>query len=64
MANGFSDEAINAFEIFDDLCELSIPGISNLIPDLVIFVLEIGSNPKFDSNIRQKALTFIEWVAT
>jgi len=63
LSNGFDEDAIRSFEVFDDLLELPMPIVSNLVPDLVKFSLELGSNTQLDSNVREQALTIVEWAA-
>eukprot|EP01114_Cavostelium_apophysatum_P006244 TRINITY_DN1748_c0_g1_i1.p1 TRINITY_DN1748_c0_g1~~TRINITY_DN1748_c0_g1_i1.p1 ORF type:complete len:1062 (-),score=285.77 TRINITY_DN1748_c0_g1_i1:27-3212(-) len=64
LKEGYDDEAISAFEVFDDLVEIPMPVVSLCIPDLIKFVLEVGGDKSIDMNVRQRALTLVEWTAT
>lgn len=62
LQNGLDDDAIQAFEVFDDLMESPMKGVASFVPALVPFVLEVGANKGLDLAVRKQALTLIDWV--
>eukprot|EP01117_Protostelium_nocturnum_P017824 TRINITY_DN7326_c0_g1_i1.p1 TRINITY_DN7326_c0_g1~~TRINITY_DN7326_c0_g1_i1.p1 ORF type:complete len:1027 (-),score=371.02 TRINITY_DN7326_c0_g1_i1:121-3201(-) len=63
IENDYEEEVTRAFETFDNLIELTeLPSVSICIPEIIQFVLEVGGNLSLQLSIRQRALTFIEWI--
>jgi len=50
------------FEVLNYIAESHIGQIKNLLPDLLVFMLTIGTNLDIPITIRQKALMFLEFV--
>lgn len=63
LKNGLLDEANRAFELYDEIVEMSVPVVVPYIPMLAKAMLEIGTNKEIDMSARQSALTVIQWIA-
>jgi len=57
------DERVaSGFEVLNYIAENHISQIQNILTDLLVFVLTIGTNLEIPISIRQKALMFLEYV--
>jgi len=60
--NSVRDVLAAGFEVLDYVAETHLSQISNLLPDILIFVLNVGGDVDIPISIRQKALMFLEFV--
>ncbi|PRP78553.1 hypothetical protein PROFUN_13610 [Planoprotostelium fungivorum] len=63
VENDMEEEVTRAFEVFDDLAEMTeIKSLATITPDIVRLALQIGSMTNVSLTIRKTALTYIEWI--
>ena len=51
-------------ELFDEIVECEVGMVTPHLPDLIQFSLQVASNVSLGDNIRVKALSFLQWLAS
>lgn len=63
LAASNEEQAVEAFELLDELCENAMDVISPHVKALVNLCLALGSNKALDDALRVKAVGFMGWLA-
>ena len=58
------DKACEGMELFDEIVECEVGMVTPHLPALIQFSLQVASNPLLGDNIRVKALSFLQWLAS
>ncbi|KAL9646889.1 hypothetical protein ABK040_013749 [Willaertia magna] len=61
IAENRNEEAVNSFEIFDELVEHKSETFDSIIPHLINFMFELALNTNLTTELREKATIFVEW---
>ena len=51
-------------ELFDEIVECEVGMVTPHLPDLIQFSLQGASNSSLGENLRVKALSFLQWLAS
>ncbi|CAI7993545.1 Importin-4 [Geodia barretti] len=58
------DKACEGMELFDEIVECEVGMVTPHLPDLIQFSLQVASNSSLGDNLRVKALSFLQWLAS
>ena len=58
------DKACEGMELFDEIVECEVGMVTPHLPGLIQFSLQVASNTLLGDNLRVKALSFLQWLAT
>jgi hypothetical protein len=58
------DKACEGMELFDEIVECEVGMVTPHLPALIQFSLQVASNVLLGDNIRVKALSFLQWLAS
>lgn len=58
------DKACEGMELFDEIVECEVGMVTPHLPDLIQFSLQVASNSLLGDNLRAKALSFLQWLAS
>lgn len=58
------DKACEGMELFDEIVECEVGMVTPHLPALIQFSLQVASNGLLGNNIRAKALSFLQWLAS
>jgi hypothetical protein len=58
------DKACEGMELFDEIVECEVGMVTPHLPDLIQFSLQLASNSSLGDNLRAKALSFLQWLAS